>query len=81
MGCQIQLHPTETGFICPCHRATFGTAGDPLPESRTGERNHAPRAMDALECQVVHDDASQESSIEVKYETFEPGPTKRVARG
>ena len=81
MGCQIQLHPTETGFICPCHRATFGMAGDPLPESRTGERNHAPRAMDALECQVVHDDVSQESWIEVKYETFESGPTKKVARG
>lgn len=81
MGCQIQLHHTEASFVCPCHRATFGMAGNPLPASQTGERNHAPRAMDALECKVVHDDASGEPWIEVKYETFEPGPTKKIARG
>jgi quinol---cytochrome c reductase iron-sulfur subunit, bacillus type len=81
MGCQIQLHPKGAGFVCPCHRATFGMAGSPLPASQTGERNHAPRAMDALECHVVRNDASGESWIEVKYEKFEPGLTKKVARG
>jgi menaquinol-cytochrome c reductase iron-sulfur subunit len=78
MGCQIQLHPEGKSFICPCHRAAFGLAGERLPENHTGERNHAPREMDSLDCRVVHDDASGESWVEVKYEKFEPGLTKKV---
>ncbi len=80
MGCQIQLHSSKGNFLCPCHRAAFAMTGDPLRASETGERNHAPRAMDALECRVARDEDSGESWIEVKYEKFEPGLTKKLAR-
>lgn len=81
MGCQIQIHPQGASFICPCHRAAFGLAGEPLPEKRTGERNHAPRGMDALDCRVVMDAESGDSWVEVKYDKFEPGLTQKVVRG
>jgi Rieske Fe-S protein len=81
MGCQIQVHPKETSFVCPCHRAAFGITGERLPESHTGERNHAPRGLDTLDCRIVQDDASGESWIEVQYQKFEPGLTQKVARG
>jgi Rieske Fe-S protein len=80
MGCQIQLNAQATNFICPCHRAAFGRSGEPLPASQTGERNHAPRAMDSLDCQIVQDETSGESWVEVKYEKFEPGLTRKVVR-
>ncbi len=80
MGCQIQLHAQSASFICPCHRAAFGKDGERLVASSTGERNHAPRGMDALECRIVQDEASGEAWVEVKYEKFEPGLTHKVAR-
>lgn len=80
MGCQIQLNSQSTSFICPCHRAAFGKDGERLAASSTGERNHAPRGMDSLDCRIVQDDTSGEAWVEVKYERFEPGLTRKVAR-
>ena len=79
MGCQIQLHPKDTNFLCPCHRAAFGFEGERLTASQTGERNHAPRGMDALDCRIVKDEASGESWVEVRYEKFKPGLTQKIA--
>jgi Rieske Fe-S protein len=80
MGCQIQVHPKEIRFLCPCHRATFGLQGEKLADSDSSERNHAPRDMDALDCRIVQDESSGESWVEVKYERFESGLTKKIAR-
>lgn len=81
MGCQIQMHPKEKRFLCPCHRATFGLKGEKLADSHRSERNHAPRDMDSLDCRIVRDETSGESWVEVKYERFESGLTRKTARG
>lgn len=80
MGCQVAWHAHTSNFVCPCHRAAFGKSGEPVPVGESGERNHAPRGLDALDCQIVRDDATGESWVEVQYEKFEPGLTHRVAR-
>lgn len=80
LGCAIQHDPRAGHFICPCHRAAFGQNGEPLGERDLGRKNHAPRGMDALECQVVQDAASNEWWIEVKYEKFEQGLTHKVPK-
>lgn len=80
MGCQIQLHAKGTNFVCPCHRAAFGLDGAPKQAEHSGERSHAPRGMDDLDCRVVQDEASGELWVEVKYEKFETGLTRKVTR-
>jgi len=80
MGCQIQLHAGRGSFVCPCHRAAFGVDGAPLQNGQAGERNHAPRGMDALDCRVVSDDVTGEWWVEVKYEQFEAGLTHKVSK-
>ena len=77
MGCQLQSASGGKNFVCPCHRANFDVDGHRLPDSKTGEKNHAPRDMDELECQVVLDDDGQ--WLEVKYEKFQTGLDHRVA--
>ncbi|HVJ66378.1 MAG TPA: Rieske 2Fe-2S domain-containing protein [Caulifigura sp.] len=80
MGCQVQLHGGGDHFICPCHRAAFATNGSRIDDPETKERNHAPRGMDGLECRIVTDAATGDEWVEVRYEQFETGLTKKVAQ-
>lgn len=81
MGCQLQKTAANNGFVCPCHRASFGVDGTRQPDTKTGERNHAPRDLDQLECRVTPDDGSDDRWVEVKYERFETGREQRIVRG
>lgn len=80
MGCQIQAQASSRGFVCPCHRASFGLDGQKQTDAISLERNHAPRGMDGLECQIVRDAATGDEWVEVKYESFELGSERRVTR-
>jgi Rieske Fe-S protein len=80
LGCQIQLDSRGEAFVCPCHQAAFHADGSPVADRKLGHRNHAPRGMDPLDCRLVQDDDSGEWWVEVKYEKFEPGLTKRVVK-
>ncbi|MEX0586911.1 MAG: Rieske 2Fe-2S domain-containing protein [Pirellulales bacterium] len=80
LGCAIQLAPPGKNFVCPCHRAAFGFDGRPVGGGKLGHTNHAPRGMDTLECRVEQDPATDEWWVEVKYEKFEQGLTKKVTR-
>lgn len=78
MGCQVQLQGDAASFICPCHRAAFGLDGARVEDAGSGERNHAPRGLDSLECRVVQDAGSGESWVEVLYQRFEAGLAQKV---
>lgn len=80
MGCQIQANATNQGFVCPCHRATFGLNGSRQPDPQSGNQNHAPRDMDCLECRISKDAESGDSWVEVKFEKFESGPSRQRIR-
>jgi Rieske Fe-S protein len=80
LGCLIQHEPKLNSFLCPYHRAQFGHDGQRLSSSATGRQNHAPRGMDALNCRLVKDDATQDVWVEVTFQKFEQGLTKQVAR-
>lgn len=77
MGCQVRKQGKGEGFVCPCHRAAFALNGQPTAQG--SEKNHAPRGLDELTCEVVRDEAG-ESWVEVEYERFETGLTHKVAR-
>jgi Rieske Fe-S protein len=77
LGCSIQVAGAKSGFVCPCHRATFDLEGQ-----RThldGQTNHSPRNMDSLACRLVEDDASGQWWVEVTYQKFERGLTRKIA--
>lgn len=80
LGCMIQHDAKDNRFVCPCHRAAFGLNGEKLATNKRGQQNHAPRAMDALECQLVTDEETQEVWVEVTYQKFEQGLTKKVCK-
>lgn len=80
LGCEVQEAPGGKGFYCPCHKARFDQAGAPVSRQQLGQRNPAPRGMDSLECGVVQDESSGEWWVEVKYEKFEQGLTKKIAK-
>lgn len=80
MGCQIQAQAANRGFVCPCHRATFGLDGSRQSNPHSGDKNHAPRDMDGLECRIVQDDQTGDAWVEVKFEKFTPGLEQQVAR-
>ena len=80
LGCTIQLDPRGNHFVCPCHRAAFDLDGQKIVDQRLAQSNHAPRAMDSLECQLVRDEPDGDWWVEVKYEKFEPGLTKKVCK-
>ena len=80
LGCETQEAAGGQGIFCPCHKAKFGLDGAKVGHQKHGERNHAPRALDSLECRVVQDEASGEWWVDVKYEEFERGLTKKIAK-
>lgn len=80
MGCQIQANDSNKGFVCPCHRATFGLSGCRQVDPKSGHANHAPRDMDSLECRIIQDADSGESWVEVKFEKFESGLSSQNTR-
>lgn len=80
LGCMIQHDAKENRFLCPCHRAIFGLDGEKLSGGKAGQHNHAPRAMDSLDCQLVTDEETKEVWIEVTYQKFEQGLTKKVCK-
>lgn len=77
MGCQVQKSAKDSSFICPCHRAAFQLDGQPLQQG--SERNHAPRGLDQLPCELVPDD-SGDLWVEVEYQRFEPSLTRKVVK-
>lgn len=79
MGCQVNSQGGK-GFLCPCHGANFGIEGNRQPDPQTGERNHAPRDLDHLDCRVVPEESTGDWWVEVKYEKFANGREDRVAR-
>ncbi len=79
LGCETQEDSGGKGFFCPCHKAKFALDGAKA-QGAAGERNPAPRGLDSLECRVVRDEASGDWWVEVKYEQFERGLTKKVAK-
>ena len=80
LGCQIQLDARGEKFVCLCHRAAFNFDGSPVSEQELGHRIHAPRPMDTLDCVVVRDESSGEWWVEVKYQRFVQGLTRRVVK-
>lgn len=79
LGCETQTERGGKGFFCPCHKAKFALDGAMVRGDKPGARNPAPRALDSLECCVVKDEASGEWWVEVKYEEFQRGLTKKIA--
>jgi Rieske Fe-S protein len=80
LGCAVQLDPRGQRFVCPCHRAAFALDGRKITEQQLGQPNHAPRGMDSLECRLVRDEGDEDWWVEVKYEKFEHGLTKKVCK-
>lgn len=80
MGCQIQANASNSGFVCPCHRAKFGLNGSRQTDPRSGDQNHAPRDMDGLECRIVEDAQTGDSWVEVKFEKFTSGLERQTVR-
>ena len=78
LGCAVQLDAGNEQFVCPCHRAAFALSGQRV--AVRGRSSHAPRDLDALECSVVRDEATGEAWVEVHYQTFEQGLTKKIAQ-
>lgn len=81
MGCQVQARPGQSGFACPCHRATFDVDGQRLPDPQTNVANPAPRGLDLLESRITRDEATGDSWVEVKYAKFKTGATQQVVVG
>lgn len=80
LGCDVQLKAEETQFICPCHSAVFDSSGAVVDKSILGYENVAPRGLDSLECQIVQDETTEEWWVEVKYQKFIWGPTKKTVK-
>lgn len=80
LGCIIQHDAKENRFVCPCHRAVFALNGQKVSGSQRGQQNHAPRGMDSLDCRLVTDDDTQEVWVEVTYQKFEQGLTRKVSK-
>lgn len=68
LGCSVQWRDKDHEFKCPCHGASFTTAG-----AKTG--GPSPRAMDTLQTEV------QNGRLMVKYEYFRQLVSKKEVIG
>ena len=68
-GCLVGLDPQGNGFTCPCHAARFDLDG-----KRSEARSMCPRDLDSLDVVLDGD------KISVKFEKFQTGTPKKVAR-
>lgn len=80
LGCAVQHDAKESRFVCPCHRAIFGLDGERVIAAKGVQKNPSPRAMDLLESRLVTDESTQEVWVEVTYQKFEQGLTKKVLK-
>lgn len=80
LGCAVQHDVKENRFLCPCHRAIFGLDGERVAATKGVQKNPSPRAMDLLECRLVTDESTQEVWVEVTFQKFEQGLTKKVLK-
>jgi len=80
LGCAVQHDAKENRFLCPCHRAIFGLDGERITAKKGDQQNPSPRAMDLLSSRLVTDEATQEVWVEVTYQKFEQGLTKKVLK-
>ncbi len=71
-GCIVGYQPTPEGgkFFCPCHEASFDLTG-----RRTDKKSHSPRDLDTLEVKL-----GEHGEVLVKFESFETGTSKKVAK-
>jgi menaquinol-cytochrome c reductase iron-sulfur subunit len=74
-GCTIEHQPSqdaagesETGFVCPCHKAGFDLSGRRLPG-----QNPSPRDMDQLDVEIRDGD-----QVWVHFQTFLLGTSDKV---
>ena len=79
LGCAVQHDAKTNRFVCPCHRALFGLDGERVTASK-GQQNPSPRAMDRLECRLVTEESTQEVWVEVTFQKFEQGLTKKLLK-
>ncbi len=80
LGCAVQHDAKENRFLCPCHRAIFGLDGERVVAKKGSQKNPSPRAMDLLDCRLVTDKTTQEVWVEVTFQKFEQGLTKKVLK-
>lgn len=80
LGCAVQHDAKENRFLCPCHRAIFGLDGERVVAKSGVQKNPSPRAMDLLDCRLVTDETTQEVWVEVTFQKFEQGLTKKVLK-
>jgi Rieske Fe-S protein len=80
LGCSIEFAAGQSRFVCPCHRAAFALDGRPLSAKELGHRNNSPRDMDSLQCRLVQHETTQDWWVEVVYEQFEPGLTRKLRK-
>jgi menaquinol-cytochrome c reductase iron-sulfur subunit len=81
LGCAIGFDASKKRFVCPCHKAGFQLTGRRLSESELGQRNPSPRDMDSLDCRIIMDETTNEPWVEVRFQKFRFGPTKKIALG
>jgi len=71
LGCSVNLDAAGTGFLCPCHAATFTVDG-----IKAGPDNVAPRDMDSLVWQI---DPANPNRIQVKFQAFKASERTSIA--
>lgn len=73
-GCSVQYAKADNGggkFFCPCHAASFDLDGRPLDKP-----SPSPRRLDELTVNVPEGT----TDVEVKFQDFQTGTAKKVAR-
>ena len=70
-GCSVEYKASAEGgkFFCPCHSASFGLSGQRLDKT-----SPSPRSLDTLEVKI------ENSEILVKFQNFESGTARKVAK-
>lgn len=80
LGCSTQFDASRGRFVCPCHRAEFHLSGEAVDDEQLGFQNPAPRGLDSLPCRIVQEEPSGAWWVEVEYERFESGLSKKVPK-